>query len=157
MRNHHLVVSITFLLHDSPFAMNLHAVIFRLDLGFVYFCSFERAWFDLISYRIIEISYRKYRHRILLIIAREQFLRKNKKFELNILDFEPLVAKVGNPSEGLMQSNLKYSMRICGICLVFQVYSRYIVHKVCFNLLSRLLYRFSIIHIFHIPYFVICV
>ena len=35
---------------------------------------------------------------------------------------------------------------ICSICLVFQVYSGYIVHKVCFNLLSRLLYRFSIFH-----------
>ena len=70
---------------------------------------------------------------------------------MNILDFEPLVAKVGNPSEGLMQSRLKYSMCICWICLAFQVYSRYIVHKVCFNLLSRLLYRFSI---FHISWFV---
>ena len=70
----------------------------------------------------------------------------NKKFELNIFGFEPLVAKVWNPSEGLMQPKLKQSICICSICLVFQDYSRYIVHKVCFNLLSCLLYRFSIFH-----------
>ena len=70
----------------------------------------------------------------------------NKKFELSILGFEPFVAKVWNPSEGLMQSKLKQSICICSICLVFQDYLRYIVHKVCFNLLSHLLYRFSIFH-----------
>ena len=70
----------------------------------------------------------------------------NKRFELNILGFEPLVAKVWNPSEWLMQSKIKYGICICSICLVFQDYSCYIVHKVCFNLLSCLLYRFSIFH-----------
>ena len=91
----------------------------------LYCIALNVPWFDLITYRIIEChiiavlsSLKTLMPLILPYSLENNSWETNDIFELKILYFNPLVAKVWNPSEGLMQANLKQSICIHSSCVI---------------------------------------